>query len=174
VLSASAGDQISSSYQEKGHGLFTYFLLKGLKEKNGDFKAAFDHYDRGHDGGVSADELTQLLKDAGVGNAFTRGAWVSGIIERLDTNKDGRIQFSEFFTRFNEPVDFAKEEGAGNDARQSTAVGWLCLAYGGFVLLLALIPNPLIGRLSFVGCGALVAIIGGLLLFTAGKDQPER
>ena len=43
VLSASAGDQISSSYQEKGHGLFTYFLLKGLKDKNGDFKAAFDY-----------------------------------------------------------------------------------------------------------------------------------
>ena len=43
VLSASAGDQISSSYQEKGHGLFTYFLLKGLKEKGGDFKAAFDY-----------------------------------------------------------------------------------------------------------------------------------
>lgn len=43
VLSASAGDQISSSYQEKGHGLFTYFLLKGLKDKGGDFKAAFDY-----------------------------------------------------------------------------------------------------------------------------------
>ena len=43
VMSASAGDQISSSYQEKGHGLFTYFLLKGLKDKGGDFKAAFDY-----------------------------------------------------------------------------------------------------------------------------------
>ncbi len=43
VLSASAGDQISSSYQEKGHGLFTYFLLKGLKDKGGDFKSAFDY-----------------------------------------------------------------------------------------------------------------------------------
>lgn len=43
VLSASAGDQISNSYQEKGHGLFTYFLLKGLKEKGADFKAVFDY-----------------------------------------------------------------------------------------------------------------------------------
>ena len=42
VLSASAADQISNSYQEKGRGLFTYFLLKGLKEK-GDFKAAYDY-----------------------------------------------------------------------------------------------------------------------------------
>ncbi len=38
VISASSGDQISSSYEEKGHGLFTYFMLKGLKgeaENNG-------------------------------------------------------------------------------------------------------------------------------------------
>lgn len=42
VISASAGDQISNSYQEEGHGLFTYFLLKGLKEKGG-FKGAYDY-----------------------------------------------------------------------------------------------------------------------------------
>ena len=41
VLSASAGDQISNSYQEKGHGLFTYFLLKGMKEKGADMKSVF-------------------------------------------------------------------------------------------------------------------------------------
>lgn len=31
IISASSGDQISSTYDEKGHGLFTYFMLKGLK-----------------------------------------------------------------------------------------------------------------------------------------------
>lgn len=34
VLSASSGDQISSTYDQKGHGLFTYFLLKGIKNKD--------------------------------------------------------------------------------------------------------------------------------------------
>ncbi len=34
VLSASSGDQTSSTYDEKGHGLFTYFLLKGIKNEN--------------------------------------------------------------------------------------------------------------------------------------------
>ncbi len=34
VLAASAGDQISSTYDEKGHGLFTYFLLKGIKNED--------------------------------------------------------------------------------------------------------------------------------------------
>lgn len=34
VLSASAGNQISSTYDDKGHGLFTYFLLKGIKNED--------------------------------------------------------------------------------------------------------------------------------------------
>ena len=33
VMSASSGDQISSTYDEKGHGLFTYFMLKGFKNE---------------------------------------------------------------------------------------------------------------------------------------------
>lgn len=43
VIAASAGDQISNSYQEKGHGLFTYFFLKGLKEKGADLKAVYGY-----------------------------------------------------------------------------------------------------------------------------------
>ncbi len=43
VLSASASDQISNTYNEQGHGLFTYFLLKGLKEKGADLRAAFNY-----------------------------------------------------------------------------------------------------------------------------------
>jgi uncharacterized caspase-like protein len=31
VFTAAAGNQISSAYQEKRHGLFTYFFLKGLQ-----------------------------------------------------------------------------------------------------------------------------------------------
>lgn len=34
VMTASSGDQISSAYEEKGHGLFTYFLLKGIKDED--------------------------------------------------------------------------------------------------------------------------------------------
>ena len=43
VLSASAGDQISNSWPEMGHGLFTYYFLKGLKEKDGDLRAVYDY-----------------------------------------------------------------------------------------------------------------------------------
>ncbi len=34
VLSAASGDQISSTYEEKGHGLFTYFFLKSIKNED--------------------------------------------------------------------------------------------------------------------------------------------
>ena len=34
VLAASGSDQISSTYKEKGHGLFTYFMLKGIKDED--------------------------------------------------------------------------------------------------------------------------------------------
>jgi len=34
VLSATSGDQMSSTYEEKGHGLFTYFMLKGIKDED--------------------------------------------------------------------------------------------------------------------------------------------
>ena len=39
VLTAAQGNQVSSSYAEKSHGLFTYFILKGLQgeaDQNGD------------------------------------------------------------------------------------------------------------------------------------------
>ncbi|MBI5629672.1 MAG: caspase family protein [Elusimicrobia bacterium] len=43
VMAASAGDQISNTYQDKGHGLFTYYFLKGLKEKGDDMQSVFDY-----------------------------------------------------------------------------------------------------------------------------------
>ena len=104
------------------------------------------------------------------GNVAIGSAWFIGtMLCWKGTTPEHKANVAEFFTRFNQPVDFAKEEGAGNDAQQSAAVGWLCVAYGGFVLLLALIPNPLIGRLAFIGCGALVVGVGALPLFTARR-----
>ncbi|TAJ08050.1 MAG: caspase family protein [Nitrospirae bacterium] len=52
VLSASAGDQVSSAYQEQGHGLLTYFFLKGL-QGDGDLNK---------DGTIDLAELFEYLK----------------------------------------------------------------------------------------------------------------
>ena len=63
----------------------------------GDYHKAFDHYDSAvKDGKISPRELAKLLTDAGVGNWLTRGAWASGIIAELDTDKDGSISMAEF------------------------------------------------------------------------------
>ncbi|HEX4046332.1 MAG TPA: caspase family protein [Elusimicrobiota bacterium] len=43
LLAASGADQVSNTYEEKGHGLFTYFFLKGLKEKGANLRAVFDY-----------------------------------------------------------------------------------------------------------------------------------
>lgn len=43
VMSASSGSQISSTYEEKGHGLFTYFLLKGIKDGKAEVGELFDY-----------------------------------------------------------------------------------------------------------------------------------
>lgn len=52
VMSASSGDQISSTYDEKGHGLFTYFMLKGIK--NEDVTRP--------DGSIKMDDLFEYIK----------------------------------------------------------------------------------------------------------------
>jgi Ca2+-binding EF-hand superfamily protein len=63
----------------------------------GDYQKAFEFYDNGpKDGHIDAAELTQLLKDAGIGNWFTRDAWVEGIINELDADHDGAISAAEF------------------------------------------------------------------------------
>jgi GH24 family phage-related lysozyme (muramidase) len=79
--------------------------VKDLKDKvgklvtekfGGSYRKGFDYYDGNHDGAIEAAELTRLLADADVGNVFTRGRWVAGIIEKMDTNHDGKIQWAEF------------------------------------------------------------------------------
>jgi hypothetical protein len=78
---------------------------KELKEKvgglvrtkfGGDYRRAFDHYDANHDGSVDTAEIEKLLEDANVGYSLTRGGWVSGILKKMDTNKNGKIEWAEF------------------------------------------------------------------------------
>jgi len=52
VLAASKGDQVSSTYEQKGHGLLTYFFLKGLRGEA----------DANKDGSVDLAEVYEYLK----------------------------------------------------------------------------------------------------------------
>lgn len=53
VMTSSSGDQISSWYREKGHGLFTYYFLKGLRGEA----------DRDRDDQVTSTELYGYLME---------------------------------------------------------------------------------------------------------------
>jgi hypothetical protein len=52
VLAAGSGDQVSSTYDQKGHGLLTYFFLKGLQGEA----------DRNRDRSIELTELFDYLK----------------------------------------------------------------------------------------------------------------
>lgn len=62
---------------------------------DGDARAAFNHFDRNHDGRLGRGELKGALKTIGVGNGFTRGMWADGILERLDTSGDRALSWPE-------------------------------------------------------------------------------
>jgi len=79
-----------------------------------------------------------------------------------------RERIETYYARTLEPVDFETEIGENSDFRQGHLLGWLCLAYGAFIMALALIPNPLSGRLSFIFCGGIVVVIGWALRRAAG------
>jgi solute:Na+ symporter, SSS family len=76
-----------------------------------------------------------------------------------------RAAIESFSRNIDRPVDYDREEAApATDDRQSRLIGWLCLPYGGVLCFLALIPNPPSGRLAFIFCGAVLALIGTALI----------
>jgi hypothetical protein len=55
------------------------------------------------------------------------------------------------------------------DMAQLETLSKLCLPYGGFIMLLAAIPNPLGGRLCFIFSGGVIVGIGLLLRWKASR-----
>ena len=88
------------------------------------------------------------------------------------SSDEHKARVDKFFTDMNTPIDFEQEVGAGKDSVQSKTLGILCLIYGGFVLLMVLVPNDLTGRLAFLFRGGLIAGIGWLL-FRASKKADK-
>lgn len=58
VLSSSTGSQVSSWFNEKRHGMFTYFFLKAIHNKNADINA---------DNRVSMDEIYEYISNKSFG-----------------------------------------------------------------------------------------------------------
>ncbi len=86
-------------------------------------------------------------------------------------------QVDEFFGRMATPVDFAKEVGEGNDARQLRVIGLFSILLGSLTELLLILPNPwgLNGRLGIVAVGGTGIAVGCLMVFVAWRrSRPEK
>lgn len=74
-----------------------------------------------------------------------------------------KAQLDEFFGRLKTPVEVTGGAELRENHAVASSIGKLCLIYGTFVSLLALIPNPPAGRLCFLICGGVMLGVGSLL-----------
>lgn len=81
-----------------------------------------------------------------------------------------KAEVDGFFENLSTPVTSEENGTAEKDSSQGKALGYLSMIYGGFVFLLSLIPNPLLGRFAFVFCG-LVLLGIGYALARAGREK---
>lgn len=97
-------------------------------------------------------------------NIIIGSAWFLGTRAFYNrTSQAYKDQVEGFFEQMHRPVDFAKEIGESTDNHQAIALAKLCYVYTGFIALLALIPNPLLGRLCILFCAGCMGLIGWLL-----------
>jgi len=68
-------------------------------------KKLFMAYDKNGDGAINKKELKELLADADVGNSFTRGMWVDGVVKEIDADKDGFLVWEEYAKSAGIPVE---------------------------------------------------------------------
>ncbi|GHB97863.1 sodium:solute symporter family protein [Cerasicoccus arenae] len=82
--------------------------------------------------------------------------------KRLPAKREQEVK--EFFEDVDKPV-VAGDRDAGQDdpSIQVRLISRVALAYGSFMLLMALIPNPWSGRVAFIFCGASLIAIAQLL-----------
>ncbi len=117
----------------------------------------------GYDTGLTDLESSNLLIGVTTGVNFGGCTlWFFGtMLFWKYANEPYKQQVEEFFDTMHTPVDVVAENVPGWDVDRMhyQVLGFMCMAYGGLICLLALLPNDLSGRLAFLFCGG---IIGGL------------
>ncbi len=87
-----------------------------------------------------------------------------------EPNEDRKKEVDDFFEDLSTPVESDETGSEERDSSQGKALGILSMIYGGFVFLLAAIPNPLLGRFAFIFCGSVLLVIG-YALTKSGKGK---
>jgi hypothetical protein len=75
-----------------------------------------------------------------------------------------RATVDEFFARLKTPLPDNPAEAVRENHGFVGAVGYLCFVYGGFIMLLVMIPNSFRGRLCYMACGGVILLIGAMLV----------
>lgn len=60
------------------------------------YRKAFDASDTNRDGRLSTEEVAEILARAGVGFRLTRWPVAKAVVEALDANRNGYVEFAEF------------------------------------------------------------------------------
>ncbi len=79
------------------------------------------------------------------------------------TSPEYKATVDEFFSRLRTPIGDLTEEQVKENHKVVGAIGLLCVIFGAFVILMALVPNAFLGRLAFVFCGGIIFLTGRVL-----------
>jgi Na+/proline symporter len=93
--------------------------------------------------------------------------------ERASAEYRGNVD--EFFARLATPMEETQDADEAAQGGHGRTMGRLCIAYGGFIVLLGvLVPNALQGRLCFFACGGVMVASGLLLCRRPSAARKER
>ena len=123
---------------------------------------------------LSADEATYLKLAVTTlgGTVIVGSAWYffTSLFYKASP-QEYHARVDAFFQNLRTPVD--KHGVGGVQTAVYKLLGALCMVYGGFILLLILIPNRFSGRLAFLFCGGVIFGVGAIL-FAASKRKARQ
>lgn len=116
--------------------------------------------------GLAEREVSDVILIVGIfSNLIVGVGWffiACALDKRLSARREQEVQ--SFFEDIDAPVvEGDRDAGKDDPGIQITLISRVALAYGAFMLLMALIPNPWTGRAAFIFCGLSLIGIARLL-----------
>jgi solute:Na+ symporter, SSS family len=78
-----------------------------------------------------------------------------------------------FFLDLQRPIDTDREHALADTARQYRTVGTLSIIYGLGIAAFSVVPSAADGRITLLGCGGVIAVIGVVLRRAAARHRGE-
>lgn len=124
-------------------------------------------------GGVLAWMQAHSFVSVVLAGSIASSAWYFGaaLLFRHRVPPARQQQIDAFFQRIHSPVVPEPDAEEAVNTRGTAGIGRLCGLYGGFIALLALVPNTWTARVAILGCAAFVGGCGYLLV---RADKPRR